>query len=100
VHPHPDADRGVAGPRLGVERPLRVDEGRDGISRALEDEEEAVALGQDLGPVVARDGVANQLAVADQERLPAVGPEPLGELGRALDVGEGERDRPRGERPR
>jgi hypothetical protein len=100
VHPHPDPDRRIVRPRLRVQRALCVDERRHRIGRALEDEEEAVALRQDLGPVVARDGVANQLAVADQERFPAVGPEPLGELGRALDVGEGERDRPRGERPR
>ena len=53
VQAHPHADRGVLGPRVLCVRALRLDGRRDRVASAGEGEEERVALGVDLGPVVA-----------------------------------------------
>jgi hypothetical protein len=72
VDPHPNADGRVFGPRLVGERALSVDGCRDRIRRSLEGDEKPVTFGRDLDAVVVRDGAADQLSVASQDRAPAI----------------------------
>ena len=45
VEPHPHPDRGIGGPGVGGERPLRIHRRRDAGRRLLERREQGVALG-------------------------------------------------------
>ncbi len=89
VHAHPEPDRALAevldDPRS---RPYRSRSGREG-------EEERVALGVDLHPVVRGGRGPHQPPVLEQRRGVRLGPELVQQPRRALDVGEQERHRPR-----
>ena len=87
VQPHPDADGGVADPRMGDERPLRIHSGGDAVGGLGEDHEEAVALGPHLPAAVGGDGGAEDASlVGEHRRVPVAQPAEV--CGRALDVGE------------
>ena len=98
VDAHAHADDRPPGPLLASERLLAGDRALDGRARAAEDREEGVALPVDLGAARVLEGLPEELVV-DREDATVVGtPEVLQELGRALDVGEEERDRAGGKR--
>ena len=86
VDAHPDPDR------PGSERPLRLDRGGDGVGRPRERDEERVALGVHLDPVVSREGLSDHPPVLCEE-IGVGGPVLLKKTGRPFDVGEEERDR-------
>ncbi len=98
VEPHPDADLGVGRPRMRRERALRRDGRRRGRAGAGERHEERVALRLHLHAAVRREGCPQDRAVSLEEGLVGAA-QARDQLGGALDVGEEERDRPRGERP-
>ena len=91
VDAHPDPDR------PGPERRLRLGRGGDGVGRPRERDEERVALGVHLDPVVSPEGLADHPPMLFEEN--GVGrPVLLKETGRPFDVGEEERDRARWQR--
>jgi hypothetical protein len=98
VHAHPHAHRPVARPRVGGERALRVGGAGHRVPRPPEDVEEGVALRVDLPPTVLPERASHDLGVLAED-APVVAAKRLQEPGRALDVGEHERDRA-GEEPR
>jgi hypothetical protein len=79
---------------LGV-RTLQLNRRGDCIACAGEREEERVALGVDLDPLVPLERVADELAMIG-DQLGIVLAEPLEQTGGALDVGEDECDGPCG----
>ena len=91
VDAHPDADIGAARPRVLAERPLRLDRGRHGAADGGEREEQPVPGGIDPLAVVCLGRRADDPVVVGEERGVGVA-ELLQEPGRALDVGEQERD--------
>src|ERR687892_1926084 len=93
VEAHPYADLGSVRPCVLGDASLGQDRGRDCGGRAVEDREEAVALGTDLDASRVDDGLAKDAAVVRQEiSVPVL--ERLDEARRTLDVGEEEGDRP------
>ena len=89
-HPHPDGRR--SRPRLGAQRPLRVDHRVERRRSVGEHREEPVALDLELLAAVRGERCPDQLPVPRQDGRPARGAEGLDQAGRALDVGEQERD--------
>jgi hypothetical protein len=57
---HSDAHARTFGPRVGLERALRVHGGRDGVTGSGEGDEERVALGVDLTPAIRLEGIPQQ----------------------------------------
>ena len=92
VEAHPILDDRAIRPGVAGDRELGVDRGLDGLSRRREDEVQAVAGVPALEGAVAGEGVADEAMVVGEDLRVAVA-ERLEEPGRALDVGEGERDR-------
>ena len=91
VKPHPDPHLLVGGP--GSPRDLLLDlaRGRDRFDGVGEGRAEPVALVGELVPVVALEGVAHDPVVL-VEHVGVVIAQPVQERGRALDVGEQQRD--------
>jgi hypothetical protein len=75
-----------------VQRALRIDGGGDRIARAGEREEERVALRVDLRAAPLTEALADETPVVAGDVSVSLVAELLEELGRALDVGEDERD--------
>src|SRR5581483_6581250 len=91
VEPHADADRAAAKRRLRLPRRLgRVDGGREGDA-------EGISLGIHLDATVPREGLAQQAAVLGERLGVGLGAEVVQQLGGALDVGEQEGHRSRGQ---
>ncbi len=88
VEAHPDADPGPVRPRLALERSLAVDGRRDRVARALEHDEEAVALSPTLIATMGHEGGPEQLAVAPEQPGVRVRPDCLLKPARAFDVAE------------
>ena len=91
VQPHPHPHRRAVGPRVGLERALGGDRGADGVPGAAERVEERVALRVDLRAAVGGERLAHDPAVVARHLGVGVA-ELLEQPGRALDVGEHERD--------
>ncbi len=91
---HPDPDLRAVGPQVRGHGSLHVESAADRIGRVRERREERVALGVDLDPVPALDGGSDDPPMVEQDPGVGVIPELGQEPGRALDVGEQERDRP------
>ncbi len=89
VDPHPNLDCRVLGPRLGGQGALSLDRGRDGITRAGEDDEESVTGSFDLGAAVSGERVAKNPVVSFEDGLEAIA-ERARESRRSLDVREQE----------
>src|SRR5207244_13581476 len=77
--------------------PVRVGRGRTRVAGTREREEEGVALRVDLGPAPRAERLAHESPVLAGHAPVALVAELLEEAGRALDVGEGERDGPAGQ---
>ena len=92
-HPNPDGSTGR--PLVRGQGALRVGGRGHGVRRQGEDGKEGIALIQGLDPVVVADGPAHDLVMLSEDAGPAI-PQPTSEIGRPLDVGEEEGDRPRG----
>src|SRR5262249_13784407 len=92
MEPHPHLHLFAFRPLVVVQRTLRVDRGRHGVARPREREEERGALGVDLGAAARAEGLAHEVPVVARDAPVALVPELLQEPGRALDVGEDERD--------
>ena len=86
VDAHPDPDR------PGPECPLRLGRGGDGVGRPRERDEERVALGVHLDPVVSPEGLADHAPMLFEE-IGVGRPVLLKETSRPFDVGEEKRDR-------
>ena len=88
---HPHLDLSTVRPREVRERPLRIGRCGDRVLRALEDDEERVALRVDLEPAVPVESLAKQAAVLGEHLLVTIaqGPE---QPSRAFDVREEEGD--------
>src|SRR5262249_10266597 len=95
VQPHANLALDAVGPFVRCEPALRLDRGQSRVTGAGEREEERVSLVVHLAPVVYRDGVAEDLALA-REQLAVPLSQLAHELRRALDVGEQHRHRPPG----
>ena len=91
VQAHPHAHLLPSRPLVGRERALGGDRPGDGVPCAREGVEERVALGVDLGSTLVAEALAEQLPVVADDVAVGV-PELLEQPGRALDVGEEERD--------
>src|SRR5579884_1728945 len=78
---------------MAGEGALHVGRAGERVARRGEGDEEGVALGIHLAPVVARDGAAQQLAMVRQH-AGIVRPESLEQAGGALYIGEEEGDGP------
>ena len=89
AHPHPD--HAVGRPGGPGEPSLRLEGGVDRRRRSLEDDEERVALGVHDLPAAALDDVAQELVVELEDAAVGVA-QPIEEAGRALDIGEQQRD--------
>ena len=95
MHPDANADAFAVRPRVGGKRALCIDGRRDGIGRAREGHEEAIAFRSHLVSVPGAPRVAHYLAVHLEETRPSI-TELLHEARRAFDVGEHECDEPCG----
>ena len=94
VDRHPDPDRQTGGPRLGPDRPLRLDGCCDCVGCTRERHGEAVsARGEDVARV-ACDRAAHEIVVAGEHRRHRGGRRVPGS-GRSLDVAEQKRHRSR-----
>ena len=89
---HSDAKRDRGPPGLASESPLTGDRGRGGVGRTVEGGEERVALGLDHHAAVRLDHRPEQRVVARDDLRPGGRSDGALEPGRALDVGEQERD--------
>ena len=87
--PHADVD--TLGPALGRQRPLRAHRGGDRVARPREGDEERIALGVDLAPVVLGERRPQQALVLG-EHLGVAAAQPRQQPRRAFDVAEQERD--------
>ena len=96
VEAHADAHLDAARPLVVAERALRVNGAAYGVARADEREEERVALRVDLGAAGRAEALADEPPVVACD-LGVVVAELLQQACRALDVREGEGDRPGGE---
>src|SRR2546430_13720625 len=76
---------------MGSKGPLAFFGSRDRLGRIRKSDEETVALGVDLDPAVAREGLSKQPPVIRQSLCVAVA-ECVQEPGRPFDVGEEKRD--------
>src|ERR1051326_3677203 len=88
-----DAELPTLRPGLLAERALGRSRRVAGIDRALEDAEERIAFGPQLAPLVAAEGVAQDLVVLHLQRH-VIGAELAHEARRAFDVREQECDSP------
>jgi hypothetical protein len=92
VETHSHAHGCSVGPRMRVESSLRRDRGGDSVAGSFEGDEERVALGVDLPPLVRLASLPNQaLVLLEYVRVSVA--EALHEGGRAFEVREEERDR-------
>ena len=91
VQPHAHADPRVVGPRMPLERELRLDRGTEGRGCGREDGEERVALRADDQAVVRLDRRPHDVVMLLEQRRVRVA-EVLDEPRAPLDVGEQERD--------
>ena len=94
VEPHAYADLAAGGPSVRACAPLGSDRCEHRIPRASECGEERIALGVDHATARLRDSRRHQRVVVDEDVVIPIRAEGLQQLGRALDVGEEERDRP------
>ena len=90
VQAHPDPDRLAVREGMSLQRALGLDGGQQGVQRRVEDVEEGIADGPDLDAAAGAEGAADQPIVLIQH-LREARPEPLDQLGRALDVAEEDR---------
>src|SRR5688572_6252767 len=86
---HPDSYVHSLRPRRPGQGELRLGGSRQCFQWAGEYDEKGIALGSDLGPSVPFEGLPKEEAVPVEGVLIGAG-EPLGEAGRAFDVGEEE----------
>ncbi len=96
VHPHPDPNGPVARPRVFAQLPLGGCGRGHRIRGRDEDGEERVAFRSDVDASVIADGFPEDVVVLLQNLRPSLAEGP-GQVRRALDVGEQERDGPRRE---
>ena len=97
MHPHAHAQLHTLRPGVGGEGLLGEGCGGGRVTGALEDDEVRVPLGVDLDASVSCHGLAEEPAML-REQVPVGVAELVQEPGRALDVGEQQRDRARRER--
>src|SRR3954447_15216725 len=97
VEAHAHAQLDAFRPLVLRERALAGAYRRDRRARAAEDDEEGVALGVDLDPARLAERLAQEPAVRAQHLAVAVTAERLEQARRALDVGEQEGHRARGQ---
>ncbi len=92
VDAHADPNGHTRRPGLVRQASLGLDRRLDGRARALEDDEEGVALGLDLVTPGGADGIAHQALMPLEDTAVGGGPEPLEQARRSLDVREEEGD--------
>ena len=92
VHAHAHPQPHPVGPAMGGQRPLALSRRRHRVAGPREGNEERVTLGADLTPAELGEGGPKQPPMLPQHLQVAVA-QPLQQPGRALDVGEQQRDR-------
>ena len=95
VEAHPNVDLDTFWPRLGGEGPLPLHGGHDRLDRAVEDDEERVALGRLLASAVVGEGCPQECRLSLEDRGVRRAAERFEQPGRALDVREQEGERRR-----
>ncbi len=103
AHAHSGPDRSLAdaevGPMGEAQCGLHFDGGRGRSGGVVEDDEEGVAFGLDLGAPAASEDFPDERPVPVQHDPVRLGAEPRGEAGGPFDVGEHERHLAGGKRP-